>query len=293
MPDTTTDRFNKKQAQIIQHQAEVSARYPALWSKMIAEWNQPGMDDRAWLMYSANYLFRTNNVRWAMDPLRLSQRLPQAPTVEFAKDLDKLSFVILTHQHADHLDLDLIRELSHLPLFWVIPDFVLKWIKNKTNIILNQVIVPKPLQSFEIHGIRITPFDGLHWEKKTDEEPRGVPAMAYLIEFNGKRWLFPGDTRTYDASQLPSFEHLDGIFAHLWLGRGCALQDAPLLEDAFCRFCHDLKPQNIVLTHLREFGRDPDDYWDEEHAKKVYSKIQDFPGGTFATHALMGESILL
>jgi hypothetical protein len=293
MPDTTTDRFSKKQTQISQHRDEASARYPSLWSNMIAEWNQPDLDDRAWLMYSANYLFRTGNVCWAMDPLRLSHRLPQAPVVEFAKDLDKLSFVILTHQHADHLDLDLIRELSHLPLIWVIPDFVLQLMKNKTDIFLNQVVIPKPLQGIDVHGIRITPFDGLHWEKQSDGEPRGVPAMAYLIEFNNKRWLFPGDTRTYDAGQLPSFGPVNGIFAHLWLGHGCALQDDPPLVDAFCRFCHDLKPQKIVLTHLKEFGRDSDDYWDEEHAKQICSKIQGFPGGTFVNSALMGESVLL
>jgi hypothetical protein len=293
MPDTTTDRFNKKQTQISQHRAEALARYPLLWSKMIAEWNQPDPEDRAWLMYSANYLFRTGSVRWAMDPLRLSQRLPQAPAVEFAKDLDKLSFVILTHQHADHLDLGLIRELSHLPIIWVVPGFVLQFIKNKTDIALDQIIIPKPLQSFDIQDIRITPFDGLHWEKRSGEESRGVPAMAYLIEFNHKRWLFPGDTRTYDASQLPSFGLVEGLFAHMWLGRGCALQDAPLLADVFCQFCHDLSPQKVILTHLREFGRDSDDYWDEEHAEKMCSKIRDFSKGVSASPALMGESVLL
>jgi hypothetical protein len=117
--------------------------------------------------------------------------------------------------------------------------------------------------------------------------------MAYLIEFNHKRWLFPGDTRTYDASQLPSFGSVDGLFAHIWLGRGCALQDDSPLIDAFCQFYHDLKPQKIVLTHLREFGRDPDDYWDEEHAKKLCSQVRNLSEGISASHALMGDSVFL
>jgi hypothetical protein len=57
------DRFAKKQAQISQHRAEASARYPALWSNMIADWNSPSPDDRAWLLYFANYLFCTDDVR--------------------------------------------------------------------------------------------------------------------------------------------------------------------------------------------------------------------------------------
>ena len=233
------DRFSEKQAQISQYRAEILARYPSLWLKMITEWNSPGPDDRAWLMYSANYLFRTNNVRWAMDPLRLIHRLPQAPDVNAAQDLKALSFVLLTHQHADHLDLGLIRELRHLPIIWVIPEPILALIQDQIDLPQKNVIVPRELAPIEIQGIKITPFPGLHWEKlEKVNSLRGVPSTGYLIEFQNKRWLFPGDTRTYDASQLPSFESVDGLFAHLWLGRGCALLDEPPLLDAFCRFCH-------------------------------------------------------
>jgi hypothetical protein len=287
------DQITTREKQIRQHQLETIERFPSSWSQMIDEWRQPGVEDRAWLMYSANYLFRTNNVRWAMDPLRLKHRLPGAPEAAFSKDMDSLSFVVLTHQHADHLDLDLIRALSHLPLVWVVPEFVLQLIKNKTDISLKQVIVPSPSQSFEIQGIHITPFDGMHWEQEADGGLRGVPAMAYLVEFNGKRWLFPGDTRTYDASRLPAFGPLDGLFAHLWLGRGCALLEEPPLADAFRQFCIDLKPQRIVLAHLHEFGRGADDYWDETHAQKMCSKIQEGSAGISVKSALLGESILL
>ena len=132
---------------------------------MIAEWNSPGTDDRAWLMYSANYLFRTGNVRWAMDPLRLTHRLPQAPDVNAAQDLKALSFVLLTHEHADHLDLGLIRELRHLPILWVIPEPTLELIQSQIDLPPKNVIVPKELEPIEIQGIKITPFTGLHWQK--------------------------------------------------------------------------------------------------------------------------------
>jgi hypothetical protein len=75
------DLFTSKQQKIDRRAAEVMAAYPALWSQMIMEWHQPGSEDRAWLMCSANYLFRTANVRWAIDPLRLKHRLPNAPEI--------------------------------------------------------------------------------------------------------------------------------------------------------------------------------------------------------------------
>lgn len=299
MPNTTMDQFSKEQDLISQHRAETSARYPVLWSKMIAEWNQPGPDDRAWLMYSANYLFRTGNVRWAMDPLRLIHRLPQAADVNAAQDLEALSFVLLTHQHADHLDLGLIRALRHLPIIWVIPKPVLALIRDQIDLPQKNVIVPEELEPIEIQGIKITPFTGLHWEKleRPDSQYpnslRGVPATGYLVEFQNKRWLFPGDTRTYDVSQLPSFGPVDGLFAHLWLGRGCAMLDVPPLLDSFCRFFADLQPRQIVLTHLMEFGRKRDDYWETSHARMVSSCFQKNYRHIKILHALLGEKVLL
>lgn len=288
------DRFSEKQAQIIQKRDEISARYPLLWSKMIAGWTSPGTDDRAWLMYSANYLFRTCDVRWAMDPLRLKHRLLQAPDVNVAQDLKALSFVLLTHEHADHLDVGLIRELRHLPILWVIPESTLALIQDQIDLPQKQVIVPRDFELIEIQGIKITPFPGLHWQKLENANSlHGVPSTGYLIEFQNKRWLFPGDTRTYDASQLPPFGPVNGLFAHLWLGRGSALVDKPQLLDAFCKFCVDLQPSRIVITHLNEFGRDVDDFWDEEHAEKLCSKIRDLHGGISTSPVIMGKSILL
>jgi len=42
--------------------------------------------------------------------------------MDIAHDLDGLSFVLLTHEHADHLDLGMVRALRTLPILWVIPE---------------------------------------------------------------------------------------------------------------------------------------------------------------------------
>lgn len=287
------EECTRKEQQILARQAEVIAGFPTLWSRMIRDWSQAGSDDRAWLMYSANYLFRTDNIRWAIDPLRLKQRLPQTPEVDFAHDLSQLSFVLLTHMHSDHLDSELIRELKHLPILWMIPEAMLAEVVAKTDLPADRIIIPTPGQCIDIHRIHITPFTALHWEKLSEAQSlRGVPAIGYLIEFRNKRWLFPGDTRTYDASQLPSFGPVDGLLAHLWLGRGCALQEKPPLLEAFCCFCLDLEPRQIILTHLQEFGRDVNDYWDEGHAAQVSRRIQRL-SRVPVSPALIGDSVVL
>ena len=287
------DRFTEKQQEIDQRAAEVIADYPTLWSQMITEWRQPGLEDSAWLMYSANYLFRTANIRWAIDPLRLKHKLPDAPEmpVDNLKDLD---FILLTHQHSDHLDLSLLRGLQGYPILWVVPAPLMPRVQAEVDIAADRLIIPEPMRAFDIRGIRITPFDGLHWEVQPDGQSlRGVPAMGYLVEFNGKRWLFPGDTRNYDAGQLPSFGSVDGVFAHVWLGRGCALMPEPPLLEAFCQFCVDLDAQRVVLTHLKEFGRDANDYWEPKHARKVISLFAAKNLDISISLAMMGNRVVL
>jgi hypothetical protein len=121
---------------------------------------------------------------------------------------------------------------------------------------------------------------------------RGVPAMGYLIEFNGKRWLFPGDTRTFDPGQLPSFGPVDGLFAHMWLGRGCALLEEPPLLEEFCRFIVDLLPKRVILTHLSEFGRDANDIWDISHVQKISAWFQKNAPKVHLDAAQLGDSII-
>lgn len=135
------EQLSDEQSRIDRRRREVSARYPQMISDLIAEWHSPDTEDRAWLLYSANYLFRTGGVRWAMDPLSLRHRIPEAPAVDLVRSLNPLDFVVLTHRHADHLDFDLLKAMRRLPIQWVIPDYILPQVQAEVDIPLEQVIV--------------------------------------------------------------------------------------------------------------------------------------------------------
>lgn len=287
------DRYAQKQAEIEARKTAAVQQYPQLWQQMLSDWSAPSASDQAWLICSANYLFRTGEVRWALDPLLLRQRLPAAPEVDIFP-LAALDYVVLTHRHADHLDLNLLRQLKEFPIHWVVPEFLLAS-HSFLDLPLGKLIIPKPLEALHLDGLNLVPFDSLHYEPAPDypNGQRGLPAMGYLAEFNGKRWLLPGDTRSYQAGTLPTFGPVDGIFAHLWLGRGCALQDEPPLSAAFCRFCLDLSPRRIVLTHLNEFGRDADDIWDQRHARMIKNLLENDAPWLGVTIAQMGDKIAL
>ncbi len=295
MPNTIMDRFSDEQAWINRRKKEAAAGYAQLLSNLIAQWNSAAPQDQAWLIYSANYLLRTGGVRWAIDPVTMRWRVPEMPELDFDHAFDQLDFVLLTHSHADHLDFDLLSALRHLPIRWVVPQHLLSKMLERVALPPSLVIIPQPGQPFTIKGVRIIPFEGQHFEKSAADGTilHGVPAMGYLVEFQGKRWLFPGDTRDY-CSGLPHWlGAVDGAFAHVWLGRGsAALAEPPLIAD-FCRFCSSLGAKRVALTHLEEFGRGADDFWGVRHVRQVISRLEEIAPQLDAAAYYSGECVSL
>jgi len=276
------------------------AGYPDLWERITAEWQANSVRDCAWLVYSANYLLRTQRVRWAIDPLTLRWRVPEAEPVPIQRSLAPLSFVVLTHRHADHLDLDLIRRLNRLPILWLVPESLRPRLLTEAGLRRQLVVVANPGEVFDIGPIRIMPFDGLHDERLerkgaggSPARQRRVPSLGLIAEFNSKRWLFPGDTRCFAPHLLPSMGRVDGLLAHVWLGRGSAQVGEPPLLHAFCRFCLAPRPLRVVLAHLEEFGRRAADFWEVDKAKSVQHCLRELDHRVVVETAKMGDRVLL
>ena len=284
------DLFAKKQREISINRQTLLDAYPQNWSRIISEWHQPGLENQVWLMYSANYLFQTSGVRWALDPLTPYSRLGLALPPGLTADLENLQFVLLSHRHADHLDVPLIAALRDHPIQWVIPDFLQGEVIQRSGLSRQKIMTPRPGEEFSICGLQVLPFTGNHWETLPDGSRKGVPAMGYRVKSDDNVLLFPGDTRTYNPTLLPVFKRVDVVFAHLWLGRAAALLDSPPLLEDFCRFQLALQPKRIILTHLHEVGRDAAEYWDERHVNLIIERLRAIQGGVQVTAACSGQS---
>jgi len=286
------DPAEQRQAEIEARRAQLIREYPVLWAKLIEEWLADSDEDRVWLTYAANYLFRTGGVGWAIDPFTLHARLAAAPVVDTARDLRGLSFVLLTHRHADHLDKDTIRTLRDHSIRWVVPEFMLATLKE-TGIPRLNILVPQLMQEFELDGVKILPFEGLHFNLAHDGEMHGVPEMGYRIEVNGQRWLFPGDTRDYNLAAMPDFGRVDAVFAHLWLGRREGMADRPALMDRFCNFHLSFRPSRIIITHLEELGRNARSYWNLSHYQRAAERFNQLEPDVRVDYMLTGQSVAL
>ncbi len=282
-----TERFRKRQAEIDIKKENARATYPSLWRNLILEWQSAKLD-AAWLTYAANYLFFTAGQRWALDPFSLLTRIGGGAQPDFATDLRMLNLVVLSHAHNDHFDPILLKAIAGLPLTWVIPDFMLGQVSQVVQLDQQKVLIPKPGQTLHFDNLALTPFEGLHMHAEG-----GVPEMGYLAEFSGKRWIFPGDTRSFNSPALPPVGKLDGVFAHLWLGKAQACADRPSQLENFSQFFAGLGANRIFISHMFEYGRDADDFWDERHYMMAEDCIQKLNEKLKVYSIFTGQTIYL
>lgn len=243
--------------------------YLARWQAMIDAWRRPAASPKMWLMYAANYLFNTGGVRWALDPLRPNRLLPDLPVEVPTEALRELSFVLLTHSHTDHYDPDLLRTLSGSRVRFVVPEPMLEQFDAQVHPDPDQIVVARSGSPLTLDGVRIEPFNGWHWAQQPDGRRTGMDATGYRVWVAGAHWLFPGDVRTYRPDALKPYAPVDCLFAHLWLGRGCALIQQPPLCQAFVDFVLACRPRTLVLSHLYELSRQPEDMWHRRHADMI------------------------
>lgn len=283
-----TDRFAVRRQEIQRDLQEAGAGYPGLWSQITRAWRDQVDGNFAWLTYAANYLFSFNGFKWALDPFSMSCRVRGVPAPDYRRDLAALSLIVLTHVHNDHLDLSLVRQLANTSVQWVIPPYVLEKIEAEVILPREQVIVPRAGEEIEFGPLQLLPFESLHMNGV-----HGVPETGYLVKFDDQRWLFPGDIRMYHFDRLPLFDRLDGVVAHLWLGKAQAMEEKPPLLQAFCDFFIRFNARRLVITHLNEFGRDERDLWCERHFELVREEFTRRSPDFQVEKAVMGDRIVL
>ena len=259
--------------------------YDEIWRKIEAGLAEG--EDSFFLMGPANYIFQTGGVRWAVDPaFTVPRDRSSAACVNPDAVMNSLAFILLTHRHADHFDPELMRKYPEL--LWIVPEHMEEEIRGYGEF---NLLVVKPGDVICRNGIVIHAFPSLHYDAGTTV---GVEETGYFVEANGRRLLLPGDVREYDAEKYPRFERITHFFAHVWLGRGNALNESCGEYAAqLAAFILSFEPGRICLAHLYEATRAFPDMWTYAHAGLVMDALIAGQPGAWIDLPAPGRKYLL
>ena len=208
------------------------------------------------LVAPASYCIQLDGTRLVIDPIFRFPWQQEAVKDRWQRDLAAADGVLYTHSHGDHYRPEIARAaLDGGAQVWL-PDFLPQAGEEGFRTV-------KEGETFNIGRLRITSYKSAHF---SPDGKSGVPSFGYIIESSRGTMLFPCDVRDYDPAKLPKM-HADTVFAHVWLGRGNALNwpCEPYLSD-FARFVLLSGPSRIYLAHLYEVGRVPKELWTYAHA---------------------------
>ena len=154
-----------------------------------------------WWMGNSGWLIKSDDLLIGTDlDLEPGNKLQPPPLAarELAGELD-VEFV--THQHGDHCNVPTIRELARgSRCSFVLPRTCLRPVAALA-IPQDRIVVPEPLQPFEIKGVRVEPVHAIHGNQDftvLTREPDFVEGIAhncgYVFNLSGKRFFEPGDS---------------------------------------------------------------------------------------------------
>jgi L-ascorbate metabolism protein UlaG (beta-lactamase superfamily) len=124
--------------------------------------------------------------------------LPPPVTPEGLAPLLDVAFV--THHHGDHFNRPTLKALAAGRCTFVLPQSCVKRLAG-LPLPAERIVIPKPLQPFEVRGVRVEPINAIHGNqdftvltREPDFAESIATACGYVFEMGGKRLLQPGDS---------------------------------------------------------------------------------------------------
>jgi len=146
----------------------------------------------------ATFLVQMNGITFLTDPIFCERASPVQfagparlrPTPIELENIPKIDFVIVSHNHYDHLDREVVEKLKNTT--WIVPKLMKKWFKELTecNVVeLDWWDLYKFSPQIEVI---YTPCQ--HWSKRTLNDTRETLWGSFIVRSGEKSVYFSGDT---------------------------------------------------------------------------------------------------
>jgi len=106
-------------------------------------------------------------------------------------DLPKIDFVVISHDHYDHLDFNTVKALGNEPTY-IVPTGIKEWFKKKLKIL--NVEEKGWWESGELNGVNFTSVPVRHFSGRVPFYFNTTLWTGWVLEINGKKIFFAGDT---------------------------------------------------------------------------------------------------
>ncbi|WP_224749724.1 MBL fold metallo-hydrolase [Polycladospora coralii] len=132
-----------------------------------------------------------------------------APAIHLS-ELDKVDLILISHGHFDHLDIPSLKKLAHADTHVVTAPRISHLLNR---LWFNSVAELDSEESIQLeNGVKITAVPVKHWGNRYPWN-RDYGYTGFLIEKNGVRLFFPGDTAyTPDFLKLRRYGEIDIAF---------------------------------------------------------------------------------
>ncbi len=118
-------------------------------------------------------------------------------------DLPKIDYVLISHNHYDHLDKKSVRKLHTLfpSLTWFVPSGVKKWFLSEG---INNVVELGWWEEATVEGLKFTLTPAQHYSGRCGYDLNRTLWGGWVVESSAKRFYFVGDTgyNPHDFKQI-------------------------------------------------------------------------------------------
>ncbi len=241
--------------------------FPYYWKKVFSEYKNDKFSERVWFCGPTSYVFSLYGVRFAID-LQIRRECDfEKVRAELSEDTSALSFVLITHQHDDHMCIPLMRALKDTPIIWYIPEGTHEHLIEKTELPEDKIVKVRDGEEFCVGALKIKAFNSTH---ERPGEKQIFQQLGYEIITPEGKLLVPADVRNYDLSLYPEFSDIDVCFSHLWAGDDTINEEKymPLLRE-FADFYSSFGAKKYFFCHLYEIAREFRHMWRCTHAAEA------------------------
>lgn len=253
--------------------AEYDLHFADWWRGVFSAYKRE-RGDRLWLAGPSSYVFSLGGVRFAVDlQIRREEDLAKVADT-LTEDLSLLSFILITHQHDDHMCIPLMQRLKDTAIRWYLPAGCREDLVQASGLRRENITFLQPGDRLQFGELSIFAFRTPHLGAGADQSQ--FPELGYLLSTPRGRVLLPADVRDYTYTDYPDFGEIDLCLSHLWGGNDAldAAAYTPMLRDCadfFARF----GARRYFFAHLYEIGR-PDLYmWQDGHAATVAARLAE------------------